>query len=294
VDRARLGRLARGQFGVFSRAQARECGFSNYQIRRRLESGEWQLVLGTGFGLAGLKVTPMVRDRAAQLSVPGSVLGGFSAARTWQIPVPDGGTFLYVGPHGRRRFGGVQLVYEQPARRDVYHFQGLPALTRPAAVVDCLGRLGRAEASAFADRALQAGWITVDDLVRRTSSRIARRGVESLIDVVSGVVGGERSAGERRLTELLRAARITGWEANAEIRDGDRLIGVGDVVFARAKLVVEVDGLAFHVTPERFQRDRQRQNRLVAAGWTVLRFTWRDLTERPSYVVASVRRLTQG
>ena len=118
--------------------------------------------------------------------------------------------------------------------------------------------------------------------------------MESLIDVVSGVVGGERSAGERRLTELLRAARITGWEANAEIRDGDGLIGVGDVVFASAKLVVEVDGLAFHVTPERFQRDRQRQNRLVAAGWTVLRFTWRDLTERPSYVVASVRRLTQG
>jgi very-short-patch-repair endonuclease len=66
------------------------------------------------------------------------------------------------------------------------------------------------------------------------------------------------------------------------------------VVFASAKLVVEVDGLAFHVTPERFQRDRQRQNRLVAAGWTVLRFTWMDLTERPSYVVASVRRLTQG
>ena len=43
------------------------------------------------------------------------------------------------------------------------------------------------------------------------------------------------------------------------------------------------------VTPERFQRDRSRQNRLVAAGWTVLRFTWRDLVERPGYVVRTIR-----
>jgi very-short-patch-repair endonuclease len=38
-------------------------------------------------------------------------------------------------------------------------------------------------------------------------------------------------------------------------------------------LVIEVDGWAYHRTPDRFQRDRERQNRLVAAGWTVLRFT---------------------
>ena len=31
-----------------------------------------------------------------------------------------------------------------------------------------------------------------------------------------------------------------------------------------------------------------RKNRLVAAGWTVLRFTWWDLTQRPDYVVASI------
>ncbi len=90
---------------------------------------------------------------------------------------------------------------------------------------------------------------------------------------------------------ILRSGQITGWKANVEIRDADGLIGVGDVVFDRARLVLEVDGLAFHTTPEQFQRDRERQNRLVAAGWTVLRFTWRDLTTRPAYVLASVRRV---
>jgi len=68
-------------------------------------------------------------------------------------------------------------------------------------------------------------------------------------------------------------------------------IGIGDIVFDILKLVVEVDGWAFHTTPERFQRDRGRQNRLVAAGWTVLRFTWRDLVERPGYVLATIRAM---
>jgi very-short-patch-repair endonuclease len=110
-----------------------------------------------------------------------------------------------------------------------------------------------------------------------------------LIDLLPGVLGGERSAAERRLTGLLRDGGIGGWVANVEIHDGAGLIGVADVAIPRARLVVEIDGLAYHVTPDRFQHDRRRQNRLVAAGWTVLRFTWRDLTERLGYVTGTVR-----
>ena len=44
-----------------------------------------------------------------------------------------------------------------------------------------------------------------------------------------------------------------------------------------------------------FQADRTRQNRLVAAGYTVLRFTWADLTLRPddvgTQVAATLARL---
>ncbi len=69
------------------------------------------------------------------------------------------------------------------------------------------------------------------------------------------------------------------------------MIGVGDVVFEAHRVVIEIDGRAYHVTADRFERDRERQNRLVAAGWTVLRFTWRDLTERPRYVIDTVRAI---
>jgi hypothetical protein len=31
-----------------------------------------------------------------------------------------------------------------------------------------------------------------------------------------------------------------------------------------------------------WERDRPRQNRLELLGWTILRFSWRTLVERPS------------
>jgi very-short-patch-repair endonuclease len=55
-------------------------------------------------------------------------------------------------------------------------------------------------------------------------------------------------------------------------------------------LAVEVDGYGPHSSREAFQSDRARQNALVLAGWTVLRFTWADVRDRPAAVAAVLRR----
>jgi very-short-patch-repair endonuclease len=196
-----------------------------------------------------------------------------------------------VGRRGGSRLRGVRLLYETPDPRDVSLYQGLPTMSRAAAVVDCLRLLPEAAALAMADRALQQRWLTVDDLVARARTRVGLPGAPRLRDLVRKVSGGARSAAERLLHQLFRLAGLTGWEANVEIRDSAGTIGVVDVVFDRERLVIEVDGWAFHTTPERFQLDRQRQNRLTNSGWTVLRFTWRDLTERPDYVIDAVRKM---
>ncbi len=186
---------------------------------------------------------------------------------------------------------GVRLLYETPDPRDVFLYQGLPATNLGASVVDCLRLLPEQQAVTLVDRALQQGWLSLDELISRAQARVGRPGAPRLVRLVRLVSGGERAASERLLTRLLRKADIVGWRVNVEVRDGEGLIGIADVLFQGRLLILEVDGWAFHVTPARFQRDRERQNRLVGAGWTVLRFTWRDLTERPEYVVASVRRM---
>lgn len=94
---------------------------------------------------------------------------------------------------------------------------------------------------------------------------------------------GTRSAAERLLARLLRQAGIAGWKANHWVA-GYKV----DYAFPDAKLILEVDGWAFHSDADVFNHDRVRQNALILAGFQVLRFTWLDLTEYPDRVIAQI------
>jgi hypothetical protein len=293
MDIERLRDIADRHGGLFTSAHARGCGFSVGQIRRRLQPDRrtWQRVWGPVLAEAGLRVTPSVRDRAVQLGVSGGVLAGPSAARAWGMPVdPNGTTWLAVEIR-RRPVAGVTFLREPVPARDWTLHRGLRVTTSPRTVFDCARLLPESTAMDLLDRALQQGWITVDEFTTRLFAHTGRRGVNQVRHLVRMVASGGRFAAERECARLLTASGVHGWTANTPIKGSDGLIAYGDIVFRLARLVVELDGWAYHVTPERFQGDRQRQNRLVAAGWTVLRFTWRDLTERPEYAVATVRAL---
>lgn len=56
------------------------------------------------------------------------------------------------------------------------------------------------------------------------------------------------------------------------------------------QVIVETDGYEFHRGREAFENDIFRANRLRAEGWTVLRFTWRMVTEKPEEVAAMIRQ----
>ena len=72
---------------------------------------------------------------------------------------------------------------------------------------------------------------------------------------------------------------------------GDLLrLAVLDAAFPEHRVGVEIDGLAFHISPDRFQGDRRRGNDLTWHGWAVLHFTWDDLTQRPGDVKRRILR----
>ncbi len=88
-----------------------------------------------------------------------------------------------------------------------------------------------------------------------------------------------RSEAERKLLELLRDARLPPPETNA------RVLGYEvDFLWRAQKLVVEVDGYAFHGHRAAFERDRAKDQVLVAAGYRVIRVTWRQLEREPLVV----------
>jgi very-short-patch-repair endonuclease len=62
-----------------------------------------------------------------------------------------------------------------------------------------------------------------------------------------------------------------------------------DFVWPEPRLVVETDSWQAHGTPFAFQNDRSVSNVLQLEGWTILRFTSRDVTRRKRHVAATVR-----
>jgi very-short-patch-repair endonuclease len=61
-----------------------------------------------------------------------------------------------------------------------------------------------------------------------------------------------------------------------------------DFALVEHRIDIEVDGWAFHGGRAAFEADRIRDTELVAIGWLVLRFTWHQVRQRPSWVAARI------
>ncbi len=92
-----------------------------------------------------------------------------------------------------------------------------------------------------------------------------------------------RSEAERRLLRLIVAAELPAPEVNV------RVAGLEvDFLWRPERLVVEVDGYRFHDGRPRWERDRHRDQRLLAAGFRVLRVSWRQLVQTPVAVAVRI------
>ena len=99
------------------------------------------------------------------------------------------------------------------------------------------------------------------------------------------------SRAERLAHRLYRDAGITGWVGNLKLWVPQLWATFYlDVAFERQRLACEIDGREFHDTDDAFETDRERQNVIALCGWTVLRFTWKMLTEQPDHVVWVTRQ----
>jgi very-short-patch-repair endonuclease len=89
---------------------------------------------------------------------------------------------------------------------------------------------------------------------------------------------------EARFLALCRRHRLPRPEVN--VRVGRFRV---DFLWRDQRLIVEVDGWEAHRTRSAFEEDRARDVRLKLLGYTVVRFTWRQLTDDPGEVAATVR-----
>jgi len=64
-----------------------------------------------------------------------------------------------------------------------------------------------------------------------------------------------------------------------------------DFLWREQALIAEVDGRDVHTARAAFEHDRLRDQRLMLAGYRVVRFTWRQVTEDPVSTLATLRGL---
>ncbi len=77
-----------------------------------------------------------------------------------------------------------------------------------------------------------------------------------------------------------RAFRELEWQVSLVVRGRRR---TADALHRRARVVVELDGAAFHTTRRQVARDRERDADFAAEGWLTVRFSFGDLRDRPDW-----------
>lgn len=279
--------LAAGQHGIVTRAQVLAAGVTSSGLDRRIRLGRVR-ALHAGVYLVGPVHTTFASAMAGVLACGDrSVVSHRTASALWvQVPQPDAAAVVdVIVPGGDRRRPGLRVHLVRALRSDeVTSLQAIPITTPARTLLDL--------ASAVSARELERAVVEV--LGRRLATRTsvtelldrhrAHRGARRLRALLGDRVGvPARSEAEKRFRSLLGKARLPAPEMNVQVAG----IEV-DFLWRAERLVVEVDGVAFHSTTGRFESDRRRDLALAAVGLRVIRVSWQQLVKEPEATLVRI------
>jgi very-short-patch-repair endonuclease len=288
----RLRVLMSNNDGLATLDQALEHGVSREAVRRRVAAKQWFPMGYRVYQDAAHQPTPRAILRAAMLSLgDGAVLVGEGAAWWWGLRDRRPPTFEIAVERQRAPRRGAHLVRRAVPPADRTMRQRIRVTTLVPTVLDAAVDLGLVEGAALVDTALQQRRVTLDELRRGRIRRSGRPGARVLDRLMHLAEGGAVSEAERITHAQLRAAGITGWVANLPVDVTGFGRAVLDVAFAAQKVIVEVDGWAYHRRLRAFLVDGPRQTALTADGWVVVRTHWYELTQTPEVFLANLRRV---
>jgi hypothetical protein len=292
----RLNRIARRQWGLFTRAQALAAGLTDGQITTRLRNGTWILIRPDVYAVGGAPSSWQQSLFAVTLAVPGFAshrtaghlwpLRGFPQPEHLEVVTGYGQHVRLDGVHGHRS----RALFDA----DVTRRHGIPSVTVERALVDLSGSMSAGEIGSV-----------LDDAIRRKIAELEafRRCVERLMPGPGRSMGRARDALGERLpgydpggsdleTRALRALVSAGFppprqQYRIKLRGKTARI---DLAYPAAKIAIELDSWEFHGMGNRtaFSVDRARMNDLVVIGWSPTSFT-SDMTD--AYFIDTIRAL---
>jgi very-short-patch-repair endonuclease len=276
--------------GPTTRAMALEAGIPEKQLRRR----DVVRLSRDTYLPAAVAGDLRARIAAVLLTAPGgAVVSHQSAAALWGIEIPlqreDRRVHLTVSTGSAVRGRSDRFVHrrvvepEDVVRREAFHLTSRARTWR-----DLAGVLEEAALLAVTDQFLRQG-CTMQELERGMRRQPTGRGAARARTVLPLGDGRAESPMESVLRWLVLSNDLPTPDLQLDIRSsGGRFLGRADFAWAEQKVLVEFDG-DLHRERKVFVDDLRRQNRLIAEGWTVLRFSSADVLGRPDEVIAQIR-----
>ncbi|MGH2894251.1 MAG: DUF559 domain-containing protein [Solirubrobacteraceae bacterium] len=281
-----MAEVAAAQRSLVHLTQLRDLGISRGSYNHRLAAGSLHRVLPSVLSLVHPLIEPWAAETAALLYAgDNAVLSHETAAALWGLAaIPS---FVAITLIGRKVESQPQLRQHRSAAldtRDLRLHQGFPVTSPARTLIDCA-------TSPTIDRLLNEARVlklvknaeihaAIDRCPGRTGVAAMRARLQAEKDS-----GFTRSEAERRLQQIIGASGLEMPIFNTYVEGVE-----ADAYWPRLKVVIEVDGYHAHGHWGAFQRDRAKANKLTAAGYTVLRFTWPQLTGKALLVVATIAK----
>ena len=295
-----LSSVARDQRGIFTLAQGLASGFPRTTITGRAQRGVYEAIYPGVYGLAGSEESWHRAVLAAVLSTPTPAAASHqTAAYLWGITSLRSDVIEVVTLRHRRLDRPPFTVHESKdlLETDIALIDGIPVTTAVRTVVD----LGASASPRFVERCLDAGLrkkLFTAWQVRCFIARVARPG-RTGVGTIRPLIEERliwNTITESDLEDLFRAVvgpspfPMPDPQYRVFAPAGD-FVGRFDFAYPTRLSLIETDSEGWHMDPVSFQRDREKQNRAHALGWTVYRFTWRQLIDDPDSVRAIITQI---
>ena len=285
--------LAGTQWGVVSRAQLVALGISPATIDMWVRRGRLRGRHRGVYAVAGAILPRQGRWLAAILACgKGAVLSHVSAAVHWNLLQYDAPRPEVTAPASRHGVPGIRLHRSRSLdEKDTTNHQGIPVTTIHRTLLDIAAQVPEhhlERALAQAERLQLYDHTAIEDLIERSNGH---RGTKRLAQAIDAGPAWTRGELEARMRSFVRKHRLPHAVFNDVVDAPDHPQLELDVYFPAHGLVVETDGWESHRTRQAFESDRAKDAALVAAGYTVMRFTWRQLRDDPQTVAARLRAI---
>jgi hypothetical protein len=295
-DHRAIAELARDQHGVVALAQLVDLGFSAAMARKRVATGRWRRVHAGVYATGHAPHTLDGRYIAAVLACgPGATLSHRSAADKLGLRPTSRAPIDVTSPRraGRRRAGIDAHTSGTLLPRDVITVDAI----RCTSVARTLLDLSASGPRRVAERAFdQADVLQILD-AREIGDVMDRAGAHNGAGVLQAILDDHAASStltrndlEERFLAICDAAGLPRPHVNAWLALGATGYEA-DFLWRARRLIAEVDGRNVHTTRRAFEHDRRRDQRLMLAGWHVVRFTWRQVLHDTATVTATISAL---